>query len=183
LQDYLKGGASYVTHLLPSARNIDLLVAGGAPSVIVHVRDPRQWVVAISAHMRQYEKSVPPGLRDTTHGGSAETVAFAIQNSLPAMIEWLNGWVRARQKLNLHFTTFEELVRDKEKFLDRILSLYGGDTRFFNRRKAMEDQPGVDYHRRKGLVDEWKEVLTRKQIEHVNTLIPDEFWNVFGWDP
>jgi hypothetical protein len=91
--------------------------------------------------------------------------------------------VKAREKLTVNFTTFEDFVRDREGFLDRILSYYGGDTRFFDRERAFTEQPGTDYHRRRGLIDEWKDVLTREQIEHVNSLIPNEFWNLFGWEP
>ena len=32
LEDYLRGGASYVTHLRPTERNIDMLAAGGCPA-------------------------------------------------------------------------------------------------------------------------------------------------------
>jgi tetratricopeptide (TPR) repeat protein len=183
LQDYLKGGACYVNHLVPSARNVDLLVAGGAPSVIVHVRDPRQWVVAMAGHLRLYQDSVPPVMRETALGGPENAIAYAIRDMLPDTIAWIDGWVKAREKLPVNFTTFEDFIRDREEFLDRILSYYGGDRRFFDREKAFAEQPGTDYHRRRGLIDEWKDVLNREQIEQINNLIPNEFWNLFGWEP
>ena len=182
LQDYLNGGACYVTHLFPSPRNIELLVAGGARSIIVHVRDPRQGMVAMAAHRRQYAHLVLPSQRESAIGGPAETIAAVIRDSLARRIAWIDGWVRARAKLTVHFTTFEAFVRDRDGFLDRMLSLYGGDTRFFDRKSAFAEQPGVDYHRRRGSIDEWKEVLTSQQIEHVNGFIPAEFWNLFGWE-
>jgi hypothetical protein len=182
LRDYLKGGACYVTHLRPSQRNIELLKVGGAQSVIVHVRDPRQWIISAAEHGRLYANSAMPLFRQETRGGLAETIEFMI-DMLPETIEWINGWMRARQRLTVHFTTFEDFVRDRDGFIDRVLSLYGGDTRFFDRANAVQDQPGVDYHRRLGSTDEWKTVLTRQQIDRVNGLIPNQFWSTFGWQP
>jgi tetratricopeptide (TPR) repeat protein len=183
LEDYLKGGACYVTHLLPSARNVDLLVAGGAPSVIVHVRDPRQWVLAAAGHLRQYENIVPPERREAALGGPQKAIDYAVRELAAGAISWIDRWVKAREKLTVNFTTFEDFVRDREGFLDRILSYYGGNTRFFDRERAFTEQPGTDYHRRRGLIDEWKDVLTPEQIDQVNRLIPNEFWNLFGWEP
>lgn len=181
LQDYQKGGACYVTHLLPLPQNVDLFVAAGVRSIIVHVRDPRQWVLSMAAHNRQYAHLVLPSWRETAHGGPADTIEFVIRELLPDAIAWIDGWLKAREQLTVHFTTFEEFVRDRDRFLDRILALYGGDTRFFDRDKAFVEQSGVDYHRRLGLTDEWKSVLTPRQVEHVNSLMPREFWDLFGW--
>jgi hypothetical protein len=182
LQDYIRGGCCYVTHLLPSPRNVDLLVAGGAQCIIVHVRDPRQWVISSTEHSRLYPNLVSRSSRERRLRGFADALAFTIETMAP-MIAWIEGWVKAREKLTVHFTTFEEFVCDRDRFLDRMLSLYGGDTRFFDRKRAIEEQPGVDYHRRLGLIDEWKSILTRQQIERINSVIPDEFWNLFGWKP
>ena len=100
----------------------------------MHVRDPRQWVLSLAGHNRHYAPFGPaPACRETSLGGPAETIDFVIREVLPD-IAWIDGWVKAREKLTVNFTTFEDFVRDKDKFLDRILSLYGGDTRFFDRR-------------------------------------------------
>jgi hypothetical protein len=182
LRDYLKGGACYVTHLRPSRRNIELLAVGGAQRVIVHVRDPRQWIISTAEHGRLYANLATPSRRQETRGGLAKTIEFMI-DVLPETIEWIGGWVKARERLDVQFTTFEDFVRDRDGFVDRILSLYGGDIRFFDRANALQEQPGVDYHRRLGSTDEWKTILTREQIDRVNALIPNEFWSIFGWQP
>jgi tetratricopeptide (TPR) repeat protein len=183
LRDYLKGGACYVTHLRPSQRNIELLSAGGAQSVIVHVRDPRQWLVSAAERGRLYANLSIPSYRQETRGGLAQTIEFMMGSLLPEIIEWIKLWIVARQRLTVHFTTFEDFVRDRDGFIDRILSLYAGDTRFFDRANASREQPGVDYHRRLGSTDEWRTVLTREQIDRINGLIPNEFWNMFEWQP
>src|ERR1700728_1704120 len=93
LRDYLEGGACYVTHLLPSPRNVDLLVAAGAPSIIVHVRDPRQWVLSMAAHTRLYAHITLPSWRETALGGPAGSIAFVIRELLPEAIAWTEGWL------------------------------------------------------------------------------------------
>lgn len=182
LRDYLKGGACYVTHLIPSSRNIELLAAGGARSVIVHTRDLRQWVISAAEHARLYANLVLPSMREQRAAGMASALDFVIETQLPLMIEWIEGWIRSQARLTVHFTTYEEFVSNRDQFLDRMLLYYGGDVRFFNRTKAFREQPGVDYHRRLGSVDEWKALLTRRQIETINRLIPSEFWKLFSWE-
>jgi hypothetical protein len=182
LRDYLNGGACYVTHLLPLPQNIDLFVGAGVKSIIVNVRDPRQWVLSMAAHNRIYARLVLPSWRESVLGGPQNTIDFVIRELLPDAIAWIDGWLKARERMTVHFTTFEELIRDREAFLERVLGLYDGDTRFFDRAKVFQEQSGIDYHRRLGLIDEWKDVLTREQVAHINSLIPNEFWKTFGWD-
>ena len=182
LEDYLRGGACSVTHLQPSPRNIELLVASGARSVIVHVRDLRQWVISATEHARLYAGLTLPSERERRRAGFATMLDFVIEG-LPDMIGWIEGWVKAREKLTVHFTTFEEFISNRDQFLDRMLLYYGGDVQFFDRENVSHEHPGVDYHRRLGSITEWKTVLTRGQIETINRLIPNEFWKLFGWEP
>jgi hypothetical protein len=96
---------------------------------------------------------------------------------------WIDGWVGAQGRLNIEFTTFEDFVRDRDAFIERCLSLYGGDRRYFDREAALQEHAGTDYHRRSGRIDEWRELLTAGQIEQINRQIPDRLWNLFGWEP
>ena len=63
LAEYLRGGACYTTHLQPTPENIELLAAGGAKPIIVHVRDPRQILVSVLEHRRRYPNQLPGSLR------------------------------------------------------------------------------------------------------------------------
>jgi hypothetical protein len=183
LADFLQGGGHYATHLLASARNIELLAAARVPTLIVHVRDPRQQIIAEIGHVRLYASMIPPSVRATVNGDVNQTVAFAVEKIFPDSLAWIERWVKARDRLPVHFTTFEEFIRNRDQFVDRLLSLYGGDTRFFDRKAALEEHSGIDYHRRLGSVDEWRSILSPQQTERLNSLIPDEYWNLFGWTP
>lgn len=72
---------------------------------------------------------------------------------------------------------------DRNKFVDRLVAIYGGERRYFERSAALTEHPGIDYHFRKGATDEWKSVLSKEQIERINRTIPDEHWTTFGWTP
>jgi hypothetical protein len=181
LADFLRGGALYGTHLLPSSRNIDLLAAGGVERVIVHVRDPRQVVISLMEHARLYPREVLPSARERLGVHSANRVETAIREFLPGVVAWIKGWVDAREKLAVEFTSFEEFVHSPNEFVDRLVALYGGDTRYFDRQAALAESPMAEYHRRRGKTDEWRQCFNAGQIEHVNAQIPDNLWKLFGW--
>jgi hypothetical protein len=183
LQEYMRGGAAQATHLYPTPQNIDLLLAGNVKSVIVHVRDPRQVLVSSVQHAVLYPREVEPSARRKVKRDMHKMTDQLIQDIFPHPVAWIEGWVKARALLTVHFTTFEEFVRDQPTFVDRLLALYGGDLRYFNRDAALRQSPAIDYHRRRGETDEWRRIFDARQIEYVNSQIPDHFWTLFGWSP
>lgn len=46
-----------------------------------------------------------------------------------------------------------------------------------------QEHAWVDDHRRVGRIDEWRAVLTPRQIALINRLNPDRPWDIFGWEP
>ncbi|MFZ2004401.1 MAG: hypothetical protein WAV02_04910 [Stellaceae bacterium] len=180
LADYQRGGACYTTHLIPSVRNVEMLSSAASKStMIVNVRDPRQWVVSVAGHVEKYPQEMPPSARAA--GSRDAALSWAINERCPQLIDWIDGWVEASSTLPIHFTSYEEFVGDREAFVERILSLYGGDRRYFDRDAAFNEQSGIDYHRRVGAVDEWRSVLSREQMEAINRMIPQRLWEKFGW--
>lgn len=180
LADYQRGGACYTTHLIPSARNVELLADVVSKStMIVNVRDPRQWAVSVAGHIEKYPQESPPSVRAMDSRDAV--ISWVINDGCPEIIDWIDGWVAASSTLPIHFTSFEEFIRDREAFVQRILSLYGGDRRCFDRDAALNEQSGIDYHRRVGAIDEWRSVLSREQMEVINRMIPQRLWDRFGW--
>jgi hypothetical protein len=134
-------------------------------------------------HVRRYSGQVPPSIRQRAIGDGNNAIEWAIEEMLPEVVAWIEGWISAREKLTVNFTTFEEFVADKNRFLDKIIAYYGGDSRYFRRDLAVAEHAGIDYHRRKGQIDEWRAYLTPQQSERVNMAIPNHFWDLFGWQP
>jgi hypothetical protein len=183
LEDFLLGGSCYTTHLIPSPQNIDLLARGGARNVIVNVRDPRQVMISMIEHVRKYPRQLPPSIRGKVNEDGNQAVEWAIEHFLPEAIGWIEGWVKARDKVTVNFTTFEEFVADKDKFLDKIIAFYGGDPRYLRRESVFTEHAGIDYHHRRGTVDEWRSRVTPRQSTRINTAVPNYFWDLFGWQP
>lgn len=111
------------------------------------------------------------------------TYSLMLNHHFPKLIKWTDGWIQATNKLEVHFTRFEQMARDKDNFIDRIIGYYGGDIRFFSRSDATTQHKGIDYHRRSGTTDGWKMLMTPQQIEQANRLIPNHFWSMFDWQP
>jgi hypothetical protein len=183
LADFLRGGSSYTTHLLPSPANVDRLVAGGVKRLIVHVRDPRQILVSYMEHIRRYPREMTPARREIIRRDPRQALDVVIEAFFSWALAWIVGWAQARDRLDIRFTTFEEFVRDPGRFVDRLVALYGGDSRWFNRDAALREPTSADFHRRRGEIDEWRRRLDAEQTRRVNALIPDDLWNLFGWSP
>jgi hypothetical protein len=183
LADFLRGGSSYTTHLWPSPENVDRLVAGGVEHLIVHVRDPRQVLVSAIEHVHRYPREMLPSLRDIVRRDPRAAIDGAIEEIFPRALAWVVGWAQARSRLDISFTTFEEFARDPLRFVDRLVALYGGDSRWFDRSVALHEPASADFHRRRGEPDEWRRLLDAEQTKRVNAMVPDELWSLFGWSP
>lgn len=183
LQDYLRGGASYVTHLDPTDANIRRLAASGVKNVTIHTRDPRQIAVSTFHHIRNYPKDATREWREELVGNPDKFFDFLILKILPDVIAWTDGWFKARLMLPVHFTTFEEFVTDPDVFCEKIIAIYGGDRKYFDRVAAFGRQRNTDFHLRLGEIDEWRRVLDARQVTRINSMMPDYFWNAFGWNP
>jgi hypothetical protein len=142
---YRRGGAAYVTHLLPTADNVRVLADSGLAKVVVNTRDPRQMFLSYLHDMLRYRQDYPE---------LARTGYF----SLP-----LDQQAVAQLQL---FTDF-----------------YGGDLRHFDRTAADASNEAVDYHFRKGEIDEWRRVFGAELVEKLNALIPAGWYDRFGWQP
>jgi hypothetical protein len=181
LREYQRGGACYVTHLKARPISVDMLAAADAPNIIVHVRDPRQSIVSIMEHRRRYLDQVPVKERAYYTGDTDMALRRALEIALPQVVTWLDGWVDARARLKIDFTRYEDFVNSREAFIERIIDLYGGDRRYFDREAAMTEHRGIDYHRRLGSTDEWRRRLSPAQIDLINRAIPPHFWGIFNW--
>jgi len=182
-RDYMRGGACYVTHLWPDLRNQALLTEAGATRLVVHVRDPRQILVSLDEHRKRYQQQfVVPELVSRREQYD-EDPDLRIAEDFKLIVAWTAGWLEASKKMHIDFTTFEQFVADPNAFCDRLVSLYGGNVVHFDRAAAFEEQPNIDYHRRLGQTDEWRRRLTPRQIDHINALMPADFWAKFGWSP
>jgi hypothetical protein len=181
LKDYIRGGVCYVTHLNPTSENIDLLKKGGVNKVIVHIRDPREAFVSSVHHLSHYNYQTPAYDNEQFRQTSLSHKVEALVLYYYQPITWILGWLRAERSLNIHFSTFNEFVHDKDRFVDQYLDFYGGNRALFNREHATTMREGTDYHFRMGKTNAWQEGLAPEQIEHMNAGLPGALRERFGW--
>jgi Sulfotransferase domain len=179
------------THFSPSRTN--LLEVGPRAKLdrlLVHVRDPRQAMVSFFHFMPAVIGELDPVQRmhyevpDDYAARSVEAqLDWQIDNWLPGLVGWIKGWLDASSvswfQTRILYTSFERMVADTKAFFDEILDFYGIDRELF----TYPDKPSVlgDRNFRLGQVDEWRALLTPRQVERATGLIPVEVSERFGW--
>lgn len=181
-REYNKGGACHATHLIGTDENISRLIDAGITKAIVHVRDPRQVILSLVHHKVKYERTFDE-VRKYSYVDMPlpEKVDFVFKNNWEKIIEWIELWVEASKRMEITFTTFEDFVTDKDRFIRKVLDAYGGPRDYFDYDAAITQRSGTDYHLRKGLTDEWREAFTPAQYEFANETMPEHFFEMFGW--
>ena len=183
-----QGGLIVKEHIGATAHNRSTLVEFGLDRVVVHLRDPRQamlsWVHFVRDDISRrllaplWRKIVPPS---EVFARSLEAqLDWGIDRYLPYLIDFVQDWTEAEDDpesgLRVHFASFERFRLDPEGYMDGVLDFYDVDKAAFR-----QDSEAEVVHLRKGLIDEWREVLTPAQKERAWALIPDGMAERQGW--
>jgi hypothetical protein len=179
--DYSRGGACYVTHLIPSIDKVAQLRRVGIDQMIVHVRDPRQSLVSLIHHFDRYPDQMPEFRAAAAQGGTVSERAQYIIGLYQQSIDWISGWIDAENAIDILFSTHEQFVADKGAFVERYLDFYGADRKYFSYEDALGQHAGTDYHFRSGRTDEWREVLEPTLVDQVSAMLPERLKAKFGW--
>ncbi len=180
-RDYARGGACYVTHLEPTLQNVERLKMAGIQKIIVHVRDPRQTLVSLVYHVIKYGFSHKDLKMKEFEGKSIQEQVWDIRHKYLNTLEWLEGWLGLRDQLTIKFSTFEQFIDHKENLITEYLDFFGIDKAHFNYEQATTLHEGTDYHFRKGVKDEWREVIPPEYQDMLNVLLKKEIKEFFGW--
>jgi len=157
--------------------------------IVVHTRDPRQamisWLhfISIWFSKEHADKQLvyPPLPENYFDMPLASKIDWGIKNWLPLLIEWTEGWVKAaatEKNLKIKITRYEDFIANEAKFVDDLLHFFGVAPERFQRREIPLDEA---HHFRKGETDEWRRVMTRKQIAEANRRIPRALAKQMGW--
>ena len=172
-------------HFPPKSQNV-LILKKYQKKFFVHVRDPRQCLVSVVHFMGVdyiYDQSKEKLPENYLLLSFAEKVDFFIKNkSVQRNCRWIQGWLDVQKnepELDIKITTFEALRENALAFFKDIVAFYGYDPEFFTERDLLP--PSKSLHYRKGEIDEWKEVLTKEQIQEINAQIPNCLFERFGW--
>ena len=159
--------------------------------ILVIIRDIRQSVVskvAYSEYLR-YSGNISALLKyqypdDFFHWSIEKKIDWQIENYyVPSDIEWISGWLKIDEDPNfpceIHFSKFEDLANNPKKYFKDILSFYGIPNEKFTYPKTPTFK--LKTHFRTGSTDEWRVVLNNEQIQKINSLIPEEWFDRFNW--
>lgn len=189
-------------HLPAINRNLIVLYQHGIHKIVVHVRDPRQSLLSLIHHLEKiradgsFEGTDHP-LCDNYFSLSLEEqincdryfslsleekIDRHIEHYLPFQIQWIKDWLdvseRASAYFTILFTRFEDMLLDKERFINSILEFHNIDP---SRYKDPNFDPQKGAHFRKGKAGEWKTVFSGRQAEKATGLIPKKLLDRFNW--
>ncbi len=160
--------------------------------IIVNFRDPRQALISW-VHYMEYlrftgnfsaliQYRIPDGYFEwSIH----KQIDWQINEYfIRVNVEWIRGWIEADNNpefpCKIYFSLFENLVHNPRKYFQEIVSFYGiSEDKFVHPEKPSFKSKS---HLRKGSVDEWRSVLSKKQIEDVNRSIPADWFDKFNWE-
>jgi hypothetical protein len=154
--------------------------------LVLHLRDPRQTIVAWLHHLvRAGVREVPPLTAASPPSewfdqDEAAQLDWLIENHLPIFVGWIEKWVRAADAggIALLFTTFEMMVQDPEAFFEKLAAYCGLEKPSIN---IPDPQGDPLFQFRAGRVDEWRERLTAVQQQRVGEAVPADLLRRFGW--
>lgn len=180
-RDYARGGVCHTTHLDPGEEQVRRLRRAGIHKVMVHVRDPRQTLVSMVHHLEKYPEQLVKMRGLAKDGDTVGKKAMLVIHYYENTIRWISRWVEMEKHIAVHFSTFESMVSNWDRFLDRYIDCYGGYSRFFSRQDAETRHESLDYHFRSGRADEWREVFSKQEADELSAMLPQHLKDRFDW--
>ena len=177
---------------VPACKNNLLNLSLITDKIVVNFRDPRQHLISFAHHLRWHRLTgkmaglIQLQIPDEYWLWSFQKqLDWQIENScVPFSIDWINGWLEAEKNPKFPCEIFYSqqllLNKDQKKHFQNILSFYGLPEEKFIFPPKAEFKEGTT--QRKGSAKEWKEVLTPTQIQKINKLIPETWFQKFGWE-
>lgn len=180
-----KGGGAYITHLRPRREAIANLYESNLRRIVVHTRDPRQIYLSLLHHFELYQSDWPDLERSGYYSLSFSEKAQCQLAVYDYILSWIAGWVEAAKegRLEILFTIFEDFLLNRTKTVEKLLSFYQGDMGHFNAETAYETSDDVDYHFRRGEVDEWRREFDASLARQLTEKIPNSWFTQFAWEP
>lgn len=205
VQQLAQGSAIAFAHLLPSKINLSIL-DHYLNKLVLQIRDPRQVTLSSTySLLKQIESGVDPPLltwvkyffpKHFLDFSFEKQLDWCIEYVIPDLISMLEGWmaVNASQftSIEVLIVQFEKFKQDAKTHFENILDFYRipHDSFVFVPPSNLHegslygqspDRKSVNYHFRKGSINEWMDVFTHDQKQRATELIPPYLLERFGW--
>jgi tetratricopeptide (TPR) repeat protein len=177
LSDFVDGGALSVDHILPTRRSLDVLHRHGINRLVFHYRDVRQSALSYVHHSFSNEIHTRPR-RDILNEKSRSlegTPLFAqiYTRLFHRFLPYLEGWLdvcRNDRRFDILLTNFDDL-RDERQLMRTILNFFDIDEGVFQWNILDSSKKERAGHFRKGLADEWRDVLPRALQREIDEIL------------
>jgi len=171
-----KGGSSALKHVTTTERDLALLEKYGIKKIVFHFRDLRQATLSWIHHSASDEiKKIPRSelLNYRKEIKNQEKFEFHYRKCIIEQAEHLDKWLEVIESNRFEFliTNFDDLQHE-EKLFRKILDFYDiPHTEFDWSVLSIDKKDRAGGHFRKGMKDEWKEVLSLNLQDEINSLI------------
>jgi hypothetical protein len=177
-----RGG--YIAHQHCDAAPVNRhLLALFTDRLIVHVRDPRQALIAWTHHLNRLHEAgsddlhwvFPPPPESYFTLPPAARLDWQIAHFYPSLTGWLAGWLAVAQEgaLAVKFTRHEDFVADQAALLN--------DIAVFHDIAPADIAPPGERGAYAGEGDDWRCVLSRAQRARLAALTDPALLAAFGW--
>lgn len=190
IDDFYQGVWVGQEHLPATPRNLYNLSHYGIDRFIVHVRDPRQAVLSFVHHINKWQKrilkTVDIMLDDEIFFTLPlpQQIDWALTHLYPAMVSWIEGWVKVDEKnrwgITIKMMEFADMKKAPRSYFKEFCDFYKIEDCDLD--KIVQQPRNEDCHFRKGHIDEWRHVFSSSQIDKVNLLLPDSLIKMFNWN-
>lgn len=173
---HFQKGFVFGGHMQASYHNMKVLADCGIDKISVLLRDPRDAFVSwvhhlnkLGASARNYHSKIYNIPRAYYDWSIEDQFAFQIRTFLPVTVNWVEGWLdyyaSDEKDVDIQFVYFDELKRNPESYLSRILRYHGVET---PRPVAFAPPKEGEMHFRKGEHGQWREEFSAhdQQLAH-----------------
>lgn len=188
-------GCVIVNHYPPTEENIER-ISRYMDRVIVHIRDPRECVLSVVHHVaidlanhydEEKEVARTVGLSlvypDYYKLNLEQKIDWHIDHFIPNAVSWIEHWLEfidQQDKIKVLVTSYSDLRECPFDFFSSILA-FSRLSREKLKTKHLPMPEKGKLHYRKGDSQEWRAVLTAEQQRRATALIPEHYFQRFGW--
>lgn len=147
--------------------------------ITVQMRDPRQAVLSFLYHMK--------GTISPDSPLSETALKSFITHWFPQFIRWMESWIAYSYSHpeRVQILLYEDMFENVSLHLEKILCFQGIPLESFD--WSFEEihefwRQNHLLHFRKGENDEWRRFFTPEQIQYLNNLMPDSFFEIFPFE-
>ena len=186
-----EGGATCHDHLPANDENLGVLRECNIAKVVVQVRDPRQAMVSLYHHLNLENDHGRRGLLPqlAPQHANARPIGEAADETVSALlgqvVDWIEDWLSVAASAAppaVHFVSYEALKADPRRVFPEVFDFFAPPEEYRDLLEFVESLAHLKTPSfRAGEVDEWRRVLSPRQLALTEDLVPADLLERFDW--